>query len=151
LLKFDLFELVHHLAEQGAALHVVEGVLEHAPDDARERRVLARRRQLLQRLEEVVVDEVGELVARDALGVLRPGAPAEPRGDRALVVVFEQLLLGLVIVEHLQEDHPDELADALSVAVDARVLPHDVLDAFDGRADAHALLGPWSAFVELVF
>jgi hypothetical protein len=80
-----------------------------------------------------------QLVAGDPLGVLRPGAPAQARGDRRLVAVLQQLLLRLVVVEDLEEDHPDELADALRVAVDTGVLAHDVLDGLDRRADGHGL------------
>jgi hypothetical protein len=124
-------------AYQRARLHVVEGILEHASDHARDGGVLARRRQLLQGLEQVVVHEVEERVARDALGVLGPRAPPKPSWDRRPVVVLEHLLLGFVVVEDFEEDHPDELTDALGVAVDAGVLAHDVLDGLDRGADGH--------------
>ena len=83
----------------------------------------------------------GQLVAGDALGVLRPCPPAPARGDGRAVAVFEQLLLLLVVVEDLKEDHPDELADALRVAVDTRVFAHDVLDGLDRGAEGHGDVG----------
>lgn len=45
-----------------------------------------------------------------------------------MIVIVEQLVLGFLVVVNLEEEHPDQLADALRVAVDADILAHDVLD-----------------------
>src|SRR3546814_11196235 len=66
-----------------------------------------------------------------------PVAPAQVFGQHGLEIVVEQLPLAFAVVVDLQEQHPDQLANALRVAVDADVLAHDVLDGFDGGADRH--------------
>jgi hypothetical protein len=48
-----------------------------------------------------------------------------------LVVVAGEFELFFERIKHLEEQQPGELADALGVAIDARVLAHDVLDGFD--------------------
>jgi hypothetical protein len=45
-----------------------------------------------------------------------------------VVVGVEQFEFEVLVVDDLEEEHPAELGDALGVAVDAGVLPHDVLD-----------------------
>jgi hypothetical protein len=62
-----------------------------------------------------------------------PGTPTS--GERE--AVLQQLQLLLAVVPDLEEQEPDELADALGVAVDADVLAHDVLDGLDGRRERH--------------
>ena len=54
-----------------------------------------------------------------------------------MVVVFQEFLLFFAVVEDFEKEHPDELVDALRVAVNARVLPHDVLNRFYRCADRH--------------
>ena len=93
--------------------------------------------QVLEGGEELVVDEVEQLVAGHAFRVGRPVAPAQRLGDRRAVVVVEQLVLGFLVVVDLEEEHPDELADALRVAIDADILAHDVLDGFDEGGEGH--------------
>ena len=56
-------------------------------------------------------------------------------GQRGLVVVAQEFQLLLAVVEDLEEEHPDQLLEALGVAVDAGVLAHDVLDGFDEVGD----------------
>ena len=132
-----LDDLVDHLPHQVAGLHVVVGVLEDAADDVAAF-VTRNRAQILEGREELVVDEIQQLVAGHALGVGGPVAPAEGFGNGRAVVVVEQLVLGFLVVVDLEEEHPDQLADALGVAIDADILAHDVLDGFDGGADGHA-------------
>ena len=127
-------ELVDHLAEQGAVLHVVEGVLEHAPQQRATLAGLAGHRvevELLQRGEELVLDEVdqrlaggGVLAERVLVGPLRPVEALRDRGD--VVLVLDRRFEFEVAVD-LEEQQPAELADALGVAVDTCVLAHDVL------------------------
>jgi hypothetical protein len=38
----------------------------------------------------------------------------------------------VLVVDDLQKEHPAELREALGVAIDTRVLPHDVLNGLDG-------------------
>ena len=129
-------DLVDHLAHQVAGLHVVVGVLEDAADDEAAL-VVVRRLEVLEGGEELDVDEVEQLVAGHALGVGRPVAPAQRLGDGRAVGVVEQLVLGFLVVVDLEEEHPDQLADALRVAIDADILAHDVLDGFDEGGEGH--------------
>ena len=147
--EVDFAQLVDDLPQQGAGLHVVVGVLEHAAHYTGQRGVLARHGQFFQCFEQVVVDEVEEGLAGDALGIRRPGTPAEAFGDGGLVAVLHQLAFGLGVVEDFEEQHPDELADALGVAIHTSVLAHDVLDGFHGGTEGHA--SPLRGFEQLVF
>lgn len=132
-----LLDLVDHLAQQLAGLHVVVGVFEHAAhhEGGGSIAVLV---QVLQLREQVVVDEVLQRITGHAFRVGSPGAPAAAFGDGRAVVVVHQLPFQLAVIEDLEEQQPDQLADALGVAVDANVFAHDVLDGFDGGADGHA-------------
>lgn len=58
------------------------------------------------------------------------------RDDGDVVVVHELEFL-VAVVEDLEEEHPDELGEALGVAVYACVFAHDVLDGFYGRSKRH--------------
>ena len=127
--EVEVVDHVHDLAEEDAVLHVVVGVGEGGLHDG-----LADGRgggdgQFLQRGEEGVVDEVEEPVAGHGGagavvgGPVRPAARLGDDGIVAVVVPFPVFLLGVV---HLQEEHPRDLLDALGVAVDARVVAHDV-------------------------
>ena len=50
----------------------------------------------------------------------------------ALLHHFQFLIL---VVDDFQEEHPAELGDALSIAIYAAVLAHDILNGFDGGSD----------------
>jgi hypothetical protein len=126
-----LFDGVDHLAQQGAGLHVVVGVLEDRADHLAMGRNAGGGGQFLERREEVIVDEVDQLFTGHPLGVLGPVGPAETAGQRRFVAGHGELPLLLLVVEDLQENQPDHLADALSVAIDADILAHDVLNGFD--------------------
>lgn len=78
-----------------------------------------------------------ETVGGYALGIRRPGAPLVRRRDRGGVIIPHQLQFLVLVVDNLEEEHPAQLANALSVAIDAGVLAHDVLDGFDEGADGH--------------
>ena len=154
--EVDAVDLVDHLADQGAGLHVVVGILEDLLDDEAARVVVRPVGEVLERLEEVVVDEVDQFLAGHALGVGGPGAPAQSLGDGGAVAVVEKLVFLLLVVEDLEKDHPDHLRDALGVAVDAGVLAHDVLHGFDRGADGHgnsevSLVRLLGCFVEVAF
>ena len=129
--EVDAVELVDHLAQQVAALHVVVGILEHAAHHVAARVALGVARQLLERHEQLGVDEVEQVVAGDALGVGRPVAPAHAGRDRAGVFVAGQFQFFFQRIEDFQEQQPGQLRDALRVAIHAGVLAHDVLDGFD--------------------
>ena len=58
-------------------------------------------------------------------------------GSGRAVVGVEEFQFLVLVVDDFQEEHPAELADALGVAVDAHVLPHDVLDRFYDVANGH--------------
>lgn len=129
--EVDGVELVDHLAQQVAAFHVVVGVFKHAAHHVAARVTLRVGAQALEGGEELLVHKVEPRVAGHALGVGRPVAPAQVLGDGALVVVAGEFQLFFERIKHLEEQQPGELADALGVAIHARVLAHDVLDGFD--------------------
>ena len=126
-----LFDGVDHLTEQGARLHVVIGVLKDRADNLTLGRDTGGSRQPLERREEVVVDKLDQLFPGHPLGVLGPAGPAETARQRRLVTGHGELPLLFLVVEDLQENQPDQLADALGVAIDADILAHDVLNGFD--------------------
>ncbi len=140
--EVDLADFVDDLADQGSGLHVVVGIFKDVLNDLGACAFGAFEHELFfERWEELVVDEFGELLTSHAFGVGGPVAPAQGFGDGGLVValVIEQLDFGFAVVVNFEEEHPDELADALCVAVDADVLAHYVLDGFNDAAYvAHA-------------
>src|SRR3546814_6746087 len=48
-------------------------------------------------------------IAGDAFGVGGPGRPAEMSWDRGLVVIAEEHQRLFLIIQNLQEEHPDQL------------------------------------------
>ncbi len=129
--EVDAVELVDHLAQQVAAFHVVVGVFKHAAHHVAARVALGVGAQGLEGGEEVFVHKLQQSLARHAFGIGRPVAPAQVLGDGAFVVVAGEFEFFFQRVKHLEEQQPGELADALGVAIHARVLAHDVLDGFD--------------------
>ena len=129
--EVDAVQLVDHLAQQVAAFHVVVGVFKHAAHHVAARVAHGVGAEAFEGGKELVVYKVEQRVAGHALGVGRPVAPAHGFGDGALVVVAGEFELFFERIKHLEEQQPGELADALGVAIDARVLAHDVLDGFD--------------------
>ena len=80
------------------------------------------------------------LGAITGLGVFGPVAPAQMLGQRRLVVVFRVFEFQFPVIVDLEEEHPDQLADALRIAIDTHILAHDVLNGLDNSADiAHRL------------
>jgi hypothetical protein len=69
--EVNLVQLVHHLAQVGAALHIVVVALEHLPHHERAGVV---RRQVPQCREQPLANELLQLVPGDALGIGRPVA-----------------------------------------------------------------------------
>ena len=64
IVEVDLIDLVDHLPHQLAGFHVVVGVLEHVAHDAAAVARLAGQLQVLQRREQLIVDEIEQLLAR---------------------------------------------------------------------------------------
>lgn len=125
--KIDFIQLVDDLAQQGAVFHVVIGIAECLTDHKATRVFIDRRSEVFQRREEVVVDELQQGIAGNALGIRRPGAPQVALRNRVLVVFllqFQRLFLG---VKDFQKQQPGELAEALRIAVHAGVFAHNVL------------------------
>ena len=128
-LEVDGIDDVDDLAQQHAVLHVLVRLLEHRLDDALLLGHVGGNWEILECAEELR-DEVQELFARAgraAAVVMGPVPPAVGLGDDGLVVIF----LGVI---DLEEERPDNLLDALGVAVDAGVVAHDVLKPFDESA-----------------
>jgi len=63
-------------------------------------------------------------------------ALSDPAMEGALCV--KQFPLLLALVEYLEEQQPDQLADTLRVTFHAHVRAHYVLDGFEGAVDGHA-------------
>ena len=139
--EVDFGDLVNDLAHQRTRLHVIVGVFEHVAYDACPFSCRAVADHLfLQGGKELVVDEVRQGLAGDALWILRPGAPAQVLRQRGFVVVFDEFQLSLAVIENLEEKHPYQLADALSIAIDTDILAHDVLNGFDNAGNiTHAI------------
>ena len=94
-----------------------------------------------ERREEFVVDEFDELIAGDAFGVLCPIPPAKAALKRGAIVGNREFPFLLFVVKDFEEEKPANLADALSIAVNADILPHDVLNDLDEcRSDIEASL-----------
>src|SRR5664280_198107 len=137
--EIDLVDLVDHLPEQVSRLHVVVGVLEHTPHNATTLLVCSDDREFLQARKQLVVDEVEQSVSGHPLGVCSPRPPAQVHWQRRGVAALHQLELLILVIKDLEKEHPAQLRNPLRVAVDAHVLPHDVLDPFDRRSDAHVV------------
>ena len=135
-LEVDGVDDVDDLAQQHAVLHVLVRLLEHRLDNALLLGHVRGNREILECAEELR-DEVQELFARAgraAAVVVGPVPPAVGLGDDGLVVIFIHFPVLFLGVIDLEEERPDNLLDALGVAVDARVVAHDVLKPFDESA-----------------
>ena len=135
-LEVDGVDDVDDLAQQHAVLHVLVRLLEHRLDNALLLGHVRGNREILECAEELR-DEVQELFARAgraAAVVMGPVPPAVGLGDDGLVVIFIHFPVLFLGVIDLEEERPDNLLDALGVAVDAGVVAHDVLKPFDESA-----------------
>jgi hypothetical protein len=83
-----------------------------------------------------MIDEEDELLACDALGGGRPVPPTEFFRNDELIPVAEEFEFLILFVEDFGEEEPTELLQALGIARDAAVLPHDFADVFDDGGDA---------------
>ena len=134
--EVDLVDFVDDLTHQRAVLHVVVGIVERIANYG-DSGVRADASEGLYVFEQVVVNEVEQLVTGQSLVVSRPVAPTVFLRQGRLEIVVHELLFGLAVVNDLQKEHPRKLLNALSVAVGAGVLPHDVLNGFDGGGYCH--------------
>jgi len=73
----------------------------------------------------------------DAFGVGGLGAPLQGLWNGRAVVVLHDFELLILIIDDLQKKHPAELGETLGIAVDADVLPYNVLNRFDAVSDGH--------------
>ena len=87
----------------------------------------------------VVVHELDQFVAGDAVGLGGPIAPAVGRFDGVTEAFAGQLRVGLAdllqIVEELQEHDPGEHRQTVEVAIESFVLAHDVARRLDQAAE----------------
>ena len=140
--KIQLVDDIEHLPQQHAVLHILVGVgkggLHDGLLDGRLRRdrdamdhdfsVAIGDVPALEHREQGVVDEIQERVAGQALaglvvGPVAPAAGLRDDGDIVVFIKFPVLLLGVI---DFQKQHPRDLLDALGIAVDTRVVAHDV-------------------------
>ena len=137
--EIDAADFVDDLPQQLAGLHVVVGVFKHAPHHAAAIGVLACGGQFLELGEQLGVDEGQQRVAGDAFRVSCPRPPLQGFWDWRTVVVLHHLQLLILIVDDFEKEHPAKLGEALSVAIDADILAHDVLNGFNGISCRHGL------------
>ena len=131
--EVQLVDDVDDLAQEDAVLHVVVGVGEGGLDDGLLDGRVGVHGQVLQRGEQGVVDEIqqsfaGHTLAGLVVGPVAPAAAVRKDGNIVVLVDLPILLLGIV---YLEKQHPGDLLDALGVAVDARVVAHNVPQALD--------------------
>ena len=133
LLKIDLVNDIDNLAEQDTVLHVVVVVLEGRTDND-----LAHGGVLIdfdgfECREQLSIHEVQKRIASERLAILMVDGPIPPTqflrddGGVILIVKLPDLLLGVI---HLQKENPNHLLDTLGITVDARIIPHNVLQSF---------------------
>ena len=133
LLKIDLINDIDNLAKQNAVLHVVIVVLEGCADNDLTHGCVLIDCDGFEGWEQLSVHEVQKCIAGERLAVLVVDGPIAPAqllrddGGVILVVKLPDLFLGII---HLQKENPNHLLDTLGIAVDACVIPHDVLQSF---------------------
>lgn len=135
-LEIDIVDDVDDLTQQDTVLHVLVRLLKHRLDDALLLGHVGCDGEVLEHGEEVV-DEFEKLftrIGRARAVVVGPVLPAVGLGDDGVVVVFIHLPVLFFGIVDLEEECPDDLLDALGVAVDAGVVAHDVLEPFDESA-----------------
>ena len=148
--EVDAVHLVDHVAQQVAGDHVVRDAGEHGRDHlappavsvaaAKPAQVGEQPRSLLAVREHglFLVDERQEFRAGDAVFLGRPVAPAVRLVDGGAVLLaaqFRPRFLDLFhVVQELQEHDPGEHRQAVEVAGQPLVLPHDVAGGFDQAA-----------------
>ena len=128
-LEVDIIDDVDDLPQQHAVLHVLVRLFEHRPDDAFSSGHVRCDGEGTECGEELVY-EIEELRAREGRAfavVVRPAPPAVLFGEDGAVVVFFHFPVVFLRVVDFEEECPDDLLDALGVAVDAGVVAHDVL------------------------
>ena len=143
-------DLVDHLPQQNARLHVLVSVLKDAAHQATATHprilFLARRLDLhaLERRKQSLIDKGEQSIAGGTFPVSSPSTPAQVScraglaflhpsyvNQRRREVLFEQFQFLLAVVPYLEKQQPDELTNALGIAIDAHILAHDVLDGLD--------------------
>ena len=132
IVQLQLVDHVDDLTEKNTILHVVVGVGKGGLHDGLPDGRGGVHRQLFQRGEQGVVDEVQKLVARHGVTgpvIMRPIHPAAGSGnDGDIVLLVEFPFLFLAVID-FQKQHPCDLLDALGVAVDSGVIAHDIPQA----------------------
>ena len=124
---------IDNLAKQDAVLHVVIVVLEGCADDDLAHGCILIDCDGLEGRKQLPVHEVQKCIAGERFSVLVVDGPITPAqllrndGGVILIVKLPDLLLGII---HLQKENPDHLLDTLGIAVDARIVTHDVLQSF---------------------
>jgi hypothetical protein len=101
IVEIDGVDLVHDLPHELAGLHVVVCVLENVFDHAAAVARLGRGGEILQRLEQLAIDEGEQLLAGCAFRVRRPDAPLVLLGDRRAVVAVQQFQFLVLVIDDL--------------------------------------------------
>ena len=142
---------IDHLPQQDAGLHVLVSVLKDTAHQAATTQphilFLTRRLDLhtLERGKQGLIDKGEQPIAGGPFPVRRPSTPAQvfcrarlaflhPShvNQRRHKAVFEQFQFLLAVIPYLEKQQPHELTNALSIAIDAHILAHDILDGLDG-------------------
>ena len=133
LLKIDLVNDIDNLAKQDAILHIVVIVLESRADNNLAHGGVFVDFDGFEGREQLSVHEIQKRIAGECLAILVVDGPIAPAqilrddGGVILIVKLPDILLGVI---HLQKEDPNHLLYSLGIAVDARIIPHDVLQSF---------------------
>ena len=132
--EVELVNDVEHLTQQHSVLHVLVGIRESGFDDGFFDGSIGRDVQPLESGEEGIVDKIQQGVAGQGFAGKIVGGPVGPAAllrDDGPVVVLQGFPVALFGIIDLEKEHPGDLLDTLRVAVDARVVAHDVAQSFD--------------------
>ncbi len=148
LLKVDLVNDIDNLAEQDAVLHVVVVVLESRADNDLAHGGILIDFDGLEGREQLPVHEIQKCITGERFAILVVNGPITPTqllrndGGVILVVKLPNFFLGII---NLQKENPNHLLDALGIAVDARIVAHDILQALYQVVQTHISFSPYAA------
>ncbi len=132
--EVEFVDDIDDLSEEDAVFHIVVGIGEGGLDDGFFEGCFGGDGETFEGGKEGVVDEVEEGVAGHGFAgavVFCPGAPTAVLRDDGGVVLVVYLPVGFFGVVDFEEEHPCHLFNALGIAVDTGVVPHDVANTFD--------------------
>src|SRR5262249_52649067 len=131
IIEIDFPYLVDDLAHRLARFHVIVGVLKNASNNCALFSAQSHDLETFQSWKQVRVDKFKERVTGNPLWIGSPVPPASAFRDRRDVFSVKQLTLLVLVVDDLQKEHPAELRNALSIAIHACILSHEILNSLN--------------------